>query len=878
MRFDKFTVKAQEAVVGAQELAQKHDNPELLPLHLLGALLAETDGISRPLLQKVGARVERIDQIVADELVRLPKATGTQLGMSRGAQDVFAQAQKEADRLKDDYVSTEHLFLALTQVKSEAREILGVNAVTHDAILSALKDVRGGQRVTDQNPEDKYQALQRYGRDLVEMARQGKIDPVIGRDEEIRRTMQVLSRRTKNNPVLIGEPGVGKTAIVEGLAIRMLNGDVPAVLANKRIIALDMGALVAGAKFRGEFEDRLKAVIKDVTGSNGQIILFIDELHTVVGAGKAEGSMDAGNLLKPALARGELRTIGATTLDEYRQHIEKDAALERRFQPIYVGQPSVEDTIAILRGLKQRYETHHGVRITDSAIVSAAVLSDRYIQDRFLPDKAIDLIDEAASRLRIENDSMPAELDELQRRIMQLQIEIEALRKEKDPASRQQLDKAERELAELQEKQSPLKARWENEKAAMESIKKLQEQIDHKQVELEQAQRQGNLEAAARIQYGELRDLRTRVEEADKKLHDLTQAGNAMVKDEVTADEIAEVVSRWTGVPVSRMLEGEREKLLKMEERLGKRVIGQEDAVQAVSNAVRRNRAGLGDPNRPIGSFLFLGPTGVGKTELCKALAEFLFDDENAIVRIDMSEFMEQHSVARLIGAPPGYVGYEEGGRLTEAVRRRPYSVILFDEIEKAHRDVFNVLLQVLDDGRLTDGQGRTVNFKNAVIVMTSNIGSQQIQDLTAKNAEEWEIEAAVKELLKSYFRPEFLNRIDETILFHPLGKEQLKKIVDVQLDYLRKRLASRDLKLVVTDQAEKLLAEEGYDPTFGARPLKRVIQQRLENPLAQKILAGEFGEQETVFVDADPAKHDFVFKQGGAAVDRKEKSARARS
>src|SRR4051812_40320048 len=706
MRFDKFTVKAQEAVAGAQELAQRHDNPELLPLHLLAALLAEQEGIVRPLIQKVGARVERIDQIVADELARLPKATGTQLGMSRAASDVFAQAQKEADRLKDEYVSTDHLILALTQVKSEAREILAVNAVTHETILSGLKDVRGGQRVTDQNPEDKYQALKRYGRDLVEMARQGKIDPVIGRDEEIRRTMQVLSRRTKNNPVLIGEPGVGKTAIVEGLATRMLNSDVPAVLQNKRIIALDMGALIAGAKYRGEFEDRLKAVIKEVTDSAGEIILFIDELHTVVGAGKAEGAMDAGNLLKPALARGELRTIGATTLDEYQKHIEKDAALERRFQPIYVGQPTVEDTIAILRGLKQRYETHHGVRITDSAIVAAATLSDRYITDRFLPDKAIDLVDEAASRLRIENDSMPQELDEIRRRMMQLQIEAEALRKEKDAASKQQLEKAQAQLADLQERNSQLTARWENEKGVMNRVKHVQEEIDRKQTELEQAQRAGKWEDAARIQYGEMRDLKNQLGEAEQQVKQLTQTGTSMVKDAVTANEIAGIVSRWTGVPVTRMLEGEREKLLQMEERLGKRVIGQADAIEAVSNAVRRNRAGLGDPNRPIGSFLFMGPTGVGKTELSKALAEFLFDDENAMVRIDMSEFMEQHSVARLIGAPPGYVGYEEGGRLTEAVRRRPYSVILFDEIEKAHRDVYNVLLQVLDDGRLTDGQG----------------------------------------------------------------------------------------------------------------------------------------------------------------------------
>jgi ATP-dependent Clp protease ATP-binding subunit ClpB len=866
MRFDKYTIKAQEAVARAQETAQRMDHAEILPLHLLAALLEEQEGVVRPLLQRIGANVGRIQQILTGELDRLPRATGTQLGMNRLTTEVFQQAQKEADRLKDEYVSTEHLLLALAKVKSPAQEILTANAVTYDAILAALKDVRGGQRVTDQDPEAKYQALEKYGRDLVEMARQGKLDPVIGRDEEIRRTMQVLSRRTKNNPVLIGEPGVGKTAIVEGLAIRIVNGDVPTTLKDKRIVALDMGALIAGAKYRGEFEDRLKAVIKEVTGSAGQIILFIDELHTVVGAGKAEGAMDAGNLLKPALARGELHTIGATTLDEYRKHIEKDAALERRFQPIQVGEPSVEDTIAILRGLKPRYETHHGVRITDSAIVAAAVLSDRYITDRFLPDKAIDLVDEAASRLRIENDSMPAELDQIRRRTMQLQIELEALRKEKDPQSKAQLEKAERELAELQEKNTQLTARWENEKGTMDAVKRLREMLDQKQVELEQAQREGNWEKAARIQYGEMRDLTNQLKAAEAKLHELTTDGNALVKEEVTPDEIASVVSRWTGIPVSRMLEGEREKLLKMEERLAQRVVGQDEAVRAVSDAVRRNRAGLGDPNRPIGSFLFLGPTGVGKTELSKALAEFLFDDENAMVRIDMSEFMEQHSVARLIGAPPGYVGYEEGGRLTEAVRRKPYSVILFDEIEKAHRDVFNVLLQVLDDGRLTDGQGRTVDFKNTVIVLTSNIGSQQIQELTRQGAPDVEVEAAVREMLKGYFRPEFLNRIDETIVFHPLSKEQLTRIVEVQLRHLHQRLARRNIKLIVDDGARQLLADEGYDPQFGARPLKRVIQHRIENPLANKILRGEFGEGDTILVHADRATGGFRFEKARGA------------
>mgnify|MGYP005841932757 CR=1 FL=1 len=865
---DKFTEKAQEAIARAQQVARERDNPEILPLHLLAGLIAEEEGAVRPILQSVRADVGRLRGIVDREVDRLPKSSGVQIQVNRATGDVMSQASQAAAQLKDEFISTEHLLLALTRVKGDTRDLLAGFNVTTESILAALKDVRGNQRVTSANPESTYQALQRYGRDLVELARAGKIDPVIGRDEEIRRTMQVLSRRTKNNPVLIGEPGVGKTAIVEGLAIRVLNGDVPAGLQNKRIIALDMGALIAGAKYRGEFEERLKAVVKEVTESDGQVILFIDELHTVVGAGKSEGAMDAGNLLKPALARGELRCIGATTLDEYREHVEKDPALERRFQPIHVGQPSVEDTISILRGLKERYERHHNVRISDSAIVSAAVLSDRYIQDRFLPDKAIDLIDEAASRLRIENDSKPAELDELDRKLLQLQIEVEALKLEKDPASKAQLEKAQKEIAELQEKRSPLFTQWQNEKAAMNEIKQLQEQIEAKRIEMEDAARQGNLEKASRIQYGELRDLQRRLESAEARMDELARSGRVLVRSEVTAEEVAEVVSRWTGVPVSRMLEGEREKLMKMEDRLAKRVIGQEEAVRAVSDAVRRSRAGLGDPNRPIGSFLFLGPTGVGKTELCKALAEFLFDDENAMVRIDMSEFMEQHSVARLIGAPPGYVGYEEGGRLTEAVRRRPYAVILFDEIEKAHRDVFNVLLQVLDDGRLTDGQGRTVNFKNAVIVMTSNLGSQQIQELAGQEGGDQLIDAAVKSVLKTAFRPEFLNRIDEIIVFHPLRKDQLARIVDVQLRHLRKRLADRGLRLDVTPEASRLLAEEGYDPQFGARPLKRLIQQRIENPLAAKLLAGEFGEGDTIRVDVDAARHDFRFERAPEVVE----------
>ena len=804
MRFDKFTIKAQEALQSAQNLATELQHSELQPLHLLAALLQDKEGIVRPLLSKLGVDAERIATVTQSELKRLPSISGGgQINLSREAQEVLTAAQKEADRLKDEYLSTEHMLLALASVKSPAKEVLSLMSVSRDAVLNALKEVRGSSRVTDQNPEDKFQALQKYGRDLVGAARKGKLDPVIGRDDEIRRCMQVLSRRTKNNPVLIGEPGVGKTAIVEGLAQRILKGDVPEGLKNKQLIALDMGALIAGAKYRGEFEERLKAVLKEVEAAAGGVILFIDEIHNVVGAGKAEGSMDAGNLLKPMLARGELRCIGATTLDEYRKYIEKDPALERRFAQIYVGQPSVEDTIAILRGLKDRYETHHGVRIQDSAIVAAATLSHRYIADRFLPDKAIDLMDEAASRLRIENDSMPQELDEIRRRMMQLEIEREALKREKDEGSRQRLEKAERQLADLQEQNTRLTTQWEQEAGSLRQIKQIREQIENAQRALEEATRKGNLEEAARLRYGTIRDLEQQQAAKQKQLDTQLQSGTALVREEVTPEEIAEVVAKWTGIPVAKMLEGDRERLQKMESFLQRRVVGQEEAVKAVSDAVRRSRAGLGDPRRPIGSFMFLGPTGVGKTELSKALAEFLFDTEDSLIRIDMSEFMEQHSVARLIGAPPGYVGYEEGGVLTEAVRRRPYSVILFDEIEKAHRDVFNVLLQVLDDGRITDGQGRTVDFKNTVIIMTSNIGSQIIQELTAKAGQatsdaggaegaDWEIEAQVRSLLREHFRPEFLNRVDEIVIFHTLGKEHLKHIVEIQLRSLESRLKSR--------------------------------------------------------------------------------------
>ena len=842
---DKLTVKSAEALNEALAEARRNGNPQVYDTHLLNVLLAQDESIVVPVLQKLGVNVAALREAISREMARYPKQSDAQPTMARELTAVLDQSEKEAKRLGDEYVSTEHLLLALSDAKgTETKPLLNALGGTHKALLQAIEAIRGTHRVTDQNPENQYQALQKYTRDLTEAASQGKLDPVIGRDEEIRRVIQVLSRRTKNNPVLIGEPGVGKTAIVEGLAQRIVNGDIPESLRGKRVLSLDLGALIAGAKFRGEFEERLKAVLKELTEDKDQFITFIDEMHTLVGAGKAEGSMDAGQMLKPMLARGELRVVGATTLDEYRQHVEKDAALERRFQPVYVGEPTVEDTIAILRGLKERYEAHHGVRITDSAVIAAATLSHRYIGDRFLPDKAIDLLDEASSRLRIEIDSMPQEIDEVERRVMQLEIERTALQKEKDAPSTERRHLIERELAELKERSSAMKAQWQQEKDTLGAVAKIKQQIDQARIEAEQAARAGDLARAAEISYGRIPALEASMKDAEGKLAS-ADGRPQFLKEEVSAEDIAEIVAKWTGIPVTRMMEGERERLTKLDKELARRVVGQQEAVEAVANAVRRSRAGLQDPNRPIGSFIFLGPTGVGKTETARALAEFLFDDEHAMVRIDMSEYMEKHAVARLIGAPPGYVGYEEGGQLTEAVRRRPYAVILFDEIEKAHPDVFNILLQILDDGRLTDSQGRTVDFRNTVIIMTSNIGSHYI--LENSGGDQAAVEVQVMKTLQGHFKPEFLNRVDDIIIFRPLGMEEIEHIVELQLKRFERLLADRKLSLEITPEAKHLLAEEGYDPAFGARPLKRAIQRMIQNPLALRLLQGEFHDGDTI-------------------------------
>ncbi|MBU0734910.1 MAG: ATP-dependent chaperone ClpB [Proteobacteria bacterium] len=851
MRFDKFTLKAQEVIQASQQLAERFGHQQIEPEHLIMAILEQRDGVVPPLLGKIGANQNQLIRSFQSALEKLPKVSGAGYGqayLSQHAKGVLDRAFSEAKQVKDEFVSLEHILLAVTdEKKGEAARLLGSAGITRDTILRALVDIRGGQRITDQNPEDKYQALERFSRDLTAVASKGDLDPVIGRDDEIRRIIQVLSRRTKNNPVLIGEPGVGKTAIVEGLAQRIVQGDIPETLKDKRVVALDMGALIAGAKYRGEFEDRLKAVLKEVTDAQGQIILFIDEMHTLVGAGAAEGAIDASNMLKPALARGELRCVGATTIKEYRKYIEKDAAFERRFQPVMVEEPTVEDTISILRGLKEKYEVHHGVRIKDSALVAAATLSHRYITDRFLPDKAIDLIDEATSGLRIEIDSMPAEIDDIQRKITQLEIEREALKKEKDQASKDRLNKIKDELSELKSLAEEMTAHWKKEKETISSIRGIKEKLESTRSEAQIAERDGNLARAAELKYGTLIQLEKTLEEENRKLEEL-QSGQKMLKEEVDSEDIAEVVAKWTGIPVSRMMEGEKEKLLKMEERLALRVVGQEKAIDAVANAVRRARSGLQDPNRPIGSFIFMGPTGVGKTELARALAQFLFDDEQYMVRVDMSEYMERHSVARLIGAPPGYVGYEEGGYLTEAIRRHPYSVVLFDEIEKAHPDVFNALLQILDDGRMTDGKGRTVDFKNTVLIMTSNVGSQYIQEM--KGQESSEMEKAVMDVLRATFKPEFLNRIDEIVIFNSLGPEEIREIVGIQIRLLSQRLEANKITLKLTDRAEEFLAKTGFDPVYGARPLKRAIQHYIQDPLAVKILEGSVKEGDDVTID----------------------------